>query len=58
MIMNFSNLNFGQLVQILDNEELKNRIRNFEKQRKQTISAQYGKHSPLNNLIVVVMFHT
>ena len=40
-IMNFLTLNFGQLLQLLDNE-LKNIIRNFEKQRNQIISAQYG----------------
>ena len=34
-------MNFGQLLHLLDNE-LKNIIRNFEKQRKQIISAQYG----------------
>ena len=39
--MNFSILNFGQRFHILDNEELKNRIRNFEKQKKQIISDQY-----------------
>ena len=41
-IMNFSILNFSQLLHLLDNEELKNRIKNFEKQKKQIISAQYG----------------
>ena len=39
--MDFLTLNFGQLLHLLDNEKLKNIIRNFEKQRKQ-ISAQYG----------------
>ena len=40
--MNFSILNFGQLLHLLDNEELnKNRIRNFEK-KKIYISAQSG----------------
>ena len=37
----FLTLNFGQLLHLLDNE-LKNIIRNFEKQKKQIISAQYG----------------
>ena len=32
---------FGQLFHLLDNE-LKNIIRNFKKQKKQIISAQYG----------------
>ena len=40
--MDFLTLNFGQLLHLLDNEELKNIIRNFEKQKKQIISAQYG----------------
>ena len=39
--MDFLTLNFGQLLHLLDNE-LKNIIRNFEKQKKQIISAQYG----------------
>ena len=34
-------LNFGQLLHLLDND-LKNIIRNFEKQKRQIISAQYG----------------
>ena len=38
----FLTLNFGQLLYLLD-DELKNTIRNFEKQKKQIISAQYGK---------------
>ena len=38
--MNFLTLNLGQLLHLLDNE-LKNII-NFEKQKKQFISAQYG----------------
>ena len=37
----FFTLNFGQLLHLLDNEQ-KNIIRNFEKQKKQIISAQYG----------------
>ena len=40
--MDFLTLNFGQLLYLLD-DELKNTIRNFEKQNKQIISAQYGK---------------
>ena len=40
-IMAFLTLNFGQLLHLLDNE-LKNIIRNIEKQRKPIISAQYG----------------
>ena len=40
--MIFSNLNFVQLLHLLDNEELENRIRYFEKQKKKTIFAQYG----------------
>ena len=40
IIMNFSTLNFGQLLHLLDNEELKNIIRNFEKKKKKIISAQ------------------
>ena len=39
--MDFLTLDSGQLLHLLDNE-LKNRIRNFEKQKKQIISAQYG----------------
>ena len=39
--MDFLTLNFGQLLHIIDNE-LKNRITNFEKQKKQIISAQYS----------------
>ena len=39
--MDFLTLNFGQLLYLLD-DELKNTIRNFEKQKKQIISAQYG----------------
>ena len=39
--MDFLTLNFGQLLHLLDNE-LKNIIRNFEKQKKQIISAQYS----------------
>ena len=39
--MDFLTLNFGKLLHLLDNE-LKNIIRNFEKQKKQIISAQYG----------------
>ena len=41
--MDFLTLNFGQLLHLLDNNnELKNIIRNFEKQKKRIISAQYG----------------
>ena len=40
--MDFLTLKFGQLLHLLDNE-LKNIIRNFGKQKKQIISAQYGK---------------
>ena len=40
--MDFLTLNFGQLLHLLNNEELKNKIRNFEKQKKQVISAKYG----------------
>ena len=40
--MIFLTLNFGQLLRLVDNEELKNRIRNFEKQKNQIISAQNG----------------
>ena len=39
--MDFLTLNFGQLLHLLDNE-LKNIIGNFEKQKKHIISAQYG----------------
>ena len=39
--MDFLTLNFGQLLYLLD-DELKNTIRNFEKQKTQIISAQYG----------------
>ena len=39
--MDFLTLNFGQLLYLLD-DELKNTIRNFEKQKNQIISAQYG----------------
>ena len=39
--MDFLTLNFGHLLHLLDNEELKNIIRNFEKQKEKTISAQY-----------------
>ena len=39
--MDFLTLNFGQLLYLLD-DELKNTIRNSEKQKKQIISAQYG----------------
>ena len=39
--VDFLTLNFGQLLYLLD-DELKNTIRNFEKQKKQIISAQYG----------------
>ena len=39
--MDFLTLNFGQLLHLLE-DELKNIIRNFEKQKKQIISAQYG----------------
>ena len=39
--MDFLTFNFGQLLYLLD-DELKNTIRNFEKQKKQIISAQYG----------------
>ena len=39
--MEFLTLNFGELLHLLDNE-LKNIIRNFKKQKKQIISAQYG----------------
>ena len=39
--MDFLTLNFGQLLYLLD-DELKNTIRNLEKQKKQIISAQYG----------------
>ena len=39
--MDFLTLNFGQLLYLLD-DELKNTIRNIEKQKKQIISAQYG----------------
>ena len=38
--MDFLTLNFGQLLHLLDNEH-KNIIRNFGKQKKQIISAQY-----------------
>ena len=34
--------NFGKFLHLLDNEELKNRIRNFEKRKKEIIFAQYG----------------
>ena len=40
--MDFLTLNFGQLLHLLNNEELKNKIRNFEKQKKKVISAKYG----------------
>ena len=39
--MDFLTLNFGQILHLLDNE-LKNIIRNFKKQKTQIISAQYG----------------
>ena len=39
--MDFLTPNFGQLLYLLD-DELKNTIRNFEKQKKLIISAQYG----------------
>ena len=39
--MDFLTLDFGQLLYLLDNE-LKIIIRNFEKQTKKNISAQYG----------------
>ena len=39
--MDLLTLNFGQLLQSGDNE-LKNITRNFEKQKQQIISAQYG----------------
>ena len=39
--MDFLTLNFGQLLHLLDND-LENIIRNFKKQKKQIISAQYG----------------
>ena len=39
--MDFLTLNFDQLLYLLD-DELKNTMRNFEKQKKQIISAQYG----------------
>ena len=39
--MEFSTLHYGQVLHLSNNEELKNRIRNFEKTKKQIISAQY-----------------
>ena len=39
--MDFSLLTFGELLHPL-NRDLKNRIRNFEKQKKQILSAKYG----------------
>ena len=38
--MDFFTLNFGKFLHLLDNE-LKNIIKNFVKQKKQIISAQY-----------------
>ena len=40
--MDLSNLSFGQLLHLLDSDDLKNKIRNYEKQKKQIISAKYG----------------
>ena len=41
--MDFLTIKFGQLLHLLDNELKKfNIIRNFEKQKKQIISAEYG----------------
>ena len=40
--MDLFNMSFGQLLHLLDNEELKKEIRNFEKQKKHIISAKYG----------------
>ena len=39
--MDFSLLTFGELLHPL-NGDLKNKIRNFEKQKKQILSAKYG----------------
>ena len=39
--MDFSLLTFGELLYPLNND-LKNKIRNFDKQKKQILSAKYG----------------
>ena len=41
LLMDFSLLTFGDLLHPL-NGDLKNQIRNFEKQKKQIVSAKYG----------------
>ena len=51
--MDFLNLNFGQLLHLLDNE-LKNIIRNFEKLKKQIIPAQYGIHFNQTYIIICI----
>ena len=58
--MDFSLLTFGELLHPL-NGDLKNQIRNFEKEKKQILSAKYGilfiKHIYIKKVSIFVLFN-
>ena len=53
LLLDFSLLPFGELLHLL-NGDLKNQIRNFEKQKMQILSAKYGIHFNQTHIYIYI----